>query len=125
MENRFGAESVKAAAAAIFSLPTDRGMVFQSLYFLLIALIAIYLLTEVVVGSMNTSTLSKYQVWSRKATGYLLGLVIAIIVAVWYKIFSIVMPLLILAIISGAFLAWAITRRSGDKVISLPPTENK
>ncbi len=125
MDNRFSSDSVKAAAAAIFSLPHDRGMIFQSLYFLLIALIAIYLLTEIIVGSMSTNALSKYQVWARKATGYLIGLIIAIIVAVWYKIFSIVMPLLILAIISGAFLAWAITRRSGDKVISLPPTENK
>lgn len=125
MDNRFSSNNIKAAAAAIFSLPHDRGMIFQSLYFLLIALIAIYLLTEIVVGSMNTNTLSKYQVWARKATGYLIGLVIAIIVAVWYKIFSIVMPLLILTIISGVFLAWAITRRSGDKVISLPPTENK
>jgi len=123
-ENEDGSTTndIKALASAIWSLPKDRGMLLQSLYFLLIAIIAIYLATEIVVGSMKTESLNKYQIWSRKATGYIIGLVLAIIVAIWYKVFAIVIPLIVLIIVSGAFLASAMTKRNGDKVIPLPPT---
>jgi hypothetical protein len=123
-ENEEGSttNNIKALASAIWSLPKDRGMLLQSLYFLLIAIIAIYLATEIVVGSMKTESLNKYQIWSRKATGYIIGLVLAIIVAIWYKVFAIVIPLIVLIIVSGAFLASAMTKRNGDKVIPLPPT---
>ncbi|MEK7390589.1 MAG: immunoglobulin-like domain-containing protein, partial [Patescibacteria group bacterium] len=120
---RIEPNNLNAIASAIFSIPNSRGAILQGLYFLFIAIIAIYLATEIVTGSMNANKLSKYQVWARKISGYIIGLFIAIIAATWYQIFSIVIPLLILVIISGAFLAWAITKRTGNKVIPLPPAK--
>lgn len=117
--------NLNAIASAIFSMPNSRGAFFRSLYFLLIAIIAVYLATEIVVGSMGTNKLSKHQVWARKISGYIIGLFIAIIAAILYKVFSIIIPLLILAIVSGTFLAWTITKKTGNKIIHLPPTSKK
>ncbi len=121
-ENKIDTKNIRAVAAAIFSIPSNREEVLQSLYFFLIAIIAIYLLTEIAVGSRDTSNLSKYQVWSRKATGYILGLIIAAVIAIWYQIFSIVVPFLVLAIASGVFLVWTISKKRADSVIQLPPS---
>ncbi len=117
---------VKAVAAAVFSIPKDKGMLLQSLYFLLIAIIAVYLFTEIIVGSRDTSRLTKYQVWSRKATGYTIGLIVAIVAALWYSVFSIVLPLIVLTVISGIFLIWTITKRprvEETETIILPPRQ--
>lgn len=112
---------LKAVAAAIFSVPNSREAMLQSLYFLLIAVIAVYLFTEIIVGSRDTSKLNKYQIWARKTTGYLIGLILAIIVAVWYQVFSIVVPLLVLAIISAVFLVMSLSKKNTTSVINLPP----
>ncbi len=122
LKDKIDTKNLKAVAAAIFSVPKDRETILQSIYFLLIAIIAIYLFTEIIIGSRDTSKLTKYQVWSRKVTGYLIGLILAIIAAIWYQVFSIVVPFLVLAIVSGAFLAWTLTKKSGNEVINLPPT---
>jgi cytoskeletal protein RodZ len=115
--------NIRSIASAIWSIPKDRGALLQSLYFLLIAIIAVYLATEIVVGSMNTVNLNKYKIWARKALGYIIGLALAIIVAVWYKVFSIVIPLIVLLIVAGAFLAVAMTKRNGDQVVSMTPNQ--
>ncbi len=122
IKDKIDTKNLKVVAAAIFSVPKDREAILQGIYFLLIALIAIYLFTEIVVGSQDSSKLTKYQIWSRKATGYFAGLIVAIIAAVWYQAFSIVVPLLVLAICSGVFLAWTMTKKSDDDVINLPPS---
>jgi|GEM_PF-4751899 len=117
-------KDIRAVAAAIFSIPDNREEVLQSLYFFLIAIIAIYLLTEIAVGSRDTTNLSKYQVWSRKAIGYIIGLIAAVIISIWYQIFSIVVPFLVLAVASGVFLVWTLSKKKGDSVIQLPPSTN-
>ncbi len=120
--DRIDLGNIKQVAAAVFSIPKDKGMILQSLYFLLIALIAVYLFTEIIVGSRDTSRLSKYQIWARKATGYTIGLILATIAAIWYQVFSIVVPLLVLAIVSAVFLAWSLSKKSQvDEAIILPP----
>jgi hypothetical protein len=105
-------DNIKSLASAIFSLPTDNDQILESIYFLLIAVIAIYLLTEIAVGSMNTENMSKYKIWSRKATGYVAGIAIAVGVALWYNVLSIIAPLLILLAVSVVFFIWATTRKS-------------
>lgn len=116
---------IRALASAVFSLPQDGVSALQSLYFLLIALIAIYLAIEIIVGGMDTNKLTKYQIWSKKALGYIIGLTIAIIAAVWYKVFSIVLPLLVLTIASSAILIWSIFQKSESLTIITPPPKNK
>jgi hypothetical protein len=110
--NSMSSDKVRMAASAIFSLPTDRDQVLESLYFLLIAIIAVYLLTEIAVGSMNTENMSRYKIWMRKAIGYIIGLVAAIGLAIWYSVFSIVAPLLVLLLASIILLIWAASKRA-------------
>ncbi|HLP43715.1 MAG TPA: hypothetical protein VK145_00345, partial [Candidatus Nanoarchaeia archaeon] len=124
IKDKIDTKNLRAVAAAIFSVPNDRETVLQGIYFLLIAIIAIYLFTEIIVGSRDSSKLTKYQVWSRKATGYIVGLVIAIIAAIWYQVFSIVVPLIALAIASAVFLIWTMTKNSKNDVINLPSSKN-
>lgn len=125
IKDKMNTEHLKAVAAAIFSIPKDRETILQGIYFLLIALIAIYLFTEIIVGSQDLSKLTKYRIRSRKATGYFAGLIVAMIAAIWYQAFSIIVPLLVLAIISGIFLAWTMTKKSDDDIINLPPSSNR
>lgn len=125
VRENIGDSGFRRVAGAIFSIPKDRGILLQSLYFLLIAIIAVYLFTEIIVGSRDLSKLNKYQIWTRKAMGYTIGLVIAIIAAIFYHVYNIVLPLLVLAIVAGAFWAWTTTKRTDTgSVINLPPSKN-
>lgn len=122
VKDKIDTKNLRAVAAAIFSVPQDREAILESIYFLLIAIIAIYLFTEIIVGSRDSSRLTKHQIWARKATGYFAGLILAIVAAVWYQVFAIVVPLLVLAIATGVFLAWAMTRKAEGEAINLPPS---
>lgn len=119
-----GGQNIKAIAAAIFSIPNGREMWLQNLYFLLIALIAIYLVMEIIVGNMNTKSLPARRIWTRKIYGYIVGLAVAIIVALWTQIFSIVVPLIACLVALATFLVWPASAKPNRAVIITPPPKS-
>lgn len=104
-------ESMKSLAAAVFTIPHDRGELLQSIYYLLIILFVIYILTSVAINMQNTAALSRTKIRTRKAIYFSIGLIIALVGAMIYQVLTIVVPLVILLIGTLTFLVWNINKR--------------
>lgn len=112
-------------AAAIFSIPSDFSELVQSLYLLLIALVAVYLLTEIALGVMEKSKMTPDQNRARRYGMYAGLLILSAIIAAWYEAYSIVIPIVILAIVSGSMMIVRNTSAVADKAMELPAPEKK
>ena len=104
-------EALKNLAAAVFTLPHDRSEFLQSLYYFLIILIVIYILTTIALSSESASRLGKTQLQSRKVIYFLIGLILALVGVLWFQILSLVIPLLILIILASVFLLWNVNKK--------------
>jgi uncharacterized membrane protein len=124
-------EPIKSVAAAVFTIPQDRGELLQSLYYLFIILFVIYILTAIAISSQRTSGLSKAKVRSKRTFYFISGLVLAIVGVSFYKLFNLVMPLFVLLIAAGTFLVWnrnkggSVKTAGGTNFVMVPPTDKK
>lgn len=94
-----GDMSLRNLAGAIFTLPADRAAVLQCVYYLLMILIAIYILGTILANAQNSSTHTKEQIAQRRLVFFVIGVVLAVLGALWFKIFCLIVPLLVILII--------------------------
>lgn len=118
-------EALRNLAAAVFTIPSDRSELLQSLYYLFIILFVIYVLTAIAVSSQKTNGLAKSKIRSRRAGYFVAGLVLAIVGVVFYRIFNLVMPLFVLLIAAATFAIWNRGKKaanaSGPNFVMVPP----
>ncbi|MCK5059854.1 MAG: DUF5011 domain-containing protein [Candidatus Pacebacteria bacterium] len=114
---------LSSLAAAAFALPTNIPDAFVCFFTLLLALIIIYVAATLIIGAQNTSKLSQSQIRVRKILYFIVGVIVALIGAVYFNVFCLILPLAIVFLILLALLLWYSTRKGEtDGVIggSLP-----
>lgn len=115
---------IRNVAAAVFTVPHDRGELLQSLYYLFIILFVIYILTAIAVSSQKTNGVSKTKARSKRTLYFITGLVLALVGVSFYHLFNLVMPLFVLLIAAGTFLVWNRNKDaavSGTNFVMVPP----
>lgn len=120
---------LRRLAAAVFSVPSDIGELVQSLYLVLIALVSVYLVTEIILGLTDKNKVDPAKFRVRRYGSYAALLIAASLISSWFEAYSIIVPLIILAVISGALAIMSIPRpskpvKTGETIELPPPNDN-
>lgn len=106
-------------AAAAFTLPENIPDALICLFTLLLTLVVIYVLSTIIVNS-NTLGLPKHEVRTRKIGYFIAGTIIAFGGAIIFKIYCLIVPLLIVLLFLAVFLL--LHNNKKDKNISITTT---
>lgn len=99
IQERFSDRSFRNLASALFTLPADRAELLQAIYYLLMILIAIYILGTIIANVQTNGAQTKSEISRRRYTIFAIGTAIAVIGVLLFKIFSLVIPLLLVLVI--------------------------
>lgn len=100
-------------AASVLALPDTASDWGECIFWFAIALAIVYLLGTIIVNMQNTDGKTEKQIRTRKLLYFIIGSVVAVILAILLEIYCIVMPLLLVLIILAIGLIWYVN--SGDK----------
>ena len=104
---------VQEIAASVLALPSDASGWGECLFWFVIAIAIIYLIGTIIVNMQDTAGKTDKQVRTRKLLYFIIGSVVAVILAILLEIFCIVMPLLLVLIILAIGLIWYVN--AGNK----------